>query len=351
MCYFNSILGLSEYIYKYRESGSSLIKLKMQSENASQENPNDNQPANPGAIGDSAPETRIFKIETSAISSLGGRFFEVRLDLFDGPIDLLLHLVKQNELPLEKISLALVAAQYVQCIEAMRRLDLEVAGEYLVIAATLLSIKSSMLLNQRVEIVGDDDNKEPDPYEELLRRLREAEVYTQGSISLGQRDLLGIDVFEGGTIDKQLQGEVRFKPHDATLLALAFKRAIEKSGASYVYSVEVQHVSIVERIVKILDILRSSGGKLEFEQLLLLPDGGTVPRGQLVGSFLALLELCKRQMIAVEQDELFGRIYVALTMTDESNLRFSSEFDEADADRGGSNGGIEQDSDSEVVNR
>ncbi len=83
-------------------------------------------------------------------------FFEVQVDLFKGPIDLLLHLVKQKELPLEEISLAEVADQYMHCLEQMRRFDLEIAGEYLVIAATLLSIKSSHLLNEPVELVEDD---------------------------------------------------------------------------------------------------------------------------------------------------------------------------------------------------
>ena len=74
-------------------------------------------------------------------------FFTVEIDQFNGPIDLLLHLVKQNELPVEKISLARVTSQYMHCIERMGKIDLEIAGEYLVIAATLLSIKSSILLD------------------------------------------------------------------------------------------------------------------------------------------------------------------------------------------------------------
>ncbi|RIL11386.1 MAG: segregation/condensation protein A, partial [Proteobacteria bacterium] len=101
-------------------------------------------------------------------------FFEVKLDVFDGPIDLLLHLVKQNELPIEKVSLAKVASQYLECLEKMRYFDLDVAGEYLVIAATLVSIKSSILLNQPVELVEDEEGNLVDPHEELLNRLREA---------------------------------------------------------------------------------------------------------------------------------------------------------------------------------
>ncbi|NMC63810.1 MAG: segregation/condensation protein A, partial [SAR324 cluster bacterium] len=95
-------------------------------------------------------------MQSEAVKFQGlSQLFNVSLPLFDGPIDLLLHLVKTNELPISKVSLAEVAEQYMQCLELMKSLDLDVAGEYLVIAATLLAIKSSFLLNEPVELVMD----------------------------------------------------------------------------------------------------------------------------------------------------------------------------------------------------
>ena len=113
------------------------------------------------------------------------QFFSVQTPLFDGPIDLLLHLVKTNELPITKLSLAEVAEQYMQCLDMMRSLDLEIAGEYLVIAATLLSIKSSVLLDEPVEMVPDEEGNLYDPYEALLEQL--GELPSPGAADLAPR--------------------------------------------------------------------------------------------------------------------------------------------------------------------
>jgi segregation and condensation protein A len=96
------------------------------------------------------------------------RFFEVNLELFDGPLDLLLHLIKKRELPIEKVSLAEVTGQYLECIKSLRYYDVEVAAEYLVIAATMLSVKASVLLNDPVELVPDENGEMIDPHEVLL---------------------------------------------------------------------------------------------------------------------------------------------------------------------------------------
>lgn len=242
--------------------------------------------------------------------------FEVRLDLFDGPIDLLLHLVKKNELPIEKLSLAQIAAQYMHCIESMRELDLELAGEYLVIAATLLSIKSSFLLDDPVELVLDDEGNLVDPHEELLRRLREAAVYKDGARYLGGRALLGVDVFEPPSILPSLESPpVKLKQHDPFLLGIAFRKLIDKAdSASPLFKISIDSVSIVAVMMRVVDDLRASNGPLSFEKLV----GDLTSRGSIISSFLALLELCKRQVIAVSQPELGAEILIALSENSES---------------------------------
>ena len=264
----------------------------------------------------------------SGITSGGdefSHFFEVKLELFDGPIDLLLHLVKQNELPLEKVSLAQVTGQYLACIEKMRRYDLDIAGEYLVIAATLLSMKSCILLNEPVELVPDEEGNLIDPHDELLRRLREAEIFREGVAHLSCSEQLGIDVFAAPC---SLHGfeppPVTFRQHDAILLGQAFVRLIERSGADKnLITITFEAVSIVDRMMDVITSLKTSGGRARFTALI----GDRTSRGTIIASFLALLELCKRQAIAVEQSELFGEIDIVLLLDGFDARNTTSEFD------------------------
>ncbi len=251
--------------------------------------------------------------------------FQVRLELFDGPIDLLLHLVKQEELPIEKLSLAQIADQYMGYLEALRDLDLEVAGEYLLIAATLVSIKSSVLLNEPPELVRDEDGALIDPHEELLRRLREAQVYKEGAGCLAGRPVLGVDVFAPTGISADSDELVIYKQHDALLLGRAFMKLLQKSGADeHLLTISVDAISIVERMVTILNTLKSAGGALPFEQLIPQP----VTRATIISSFVALLELCKRSAIRVRQEGAFESITIALSGGEVPVGNLTSEFDE-----------------------
>lgn len=253
-------------------------------------------------------------------------FFEVRLDLFDGPIDLLLHLVKKNELPIEKVSLAEIANQYLLCLEQAKYLDLEIAGEYLVIAATLLSIKSSLLLNEPVEFVADEDGNLIDPHQELLERLRAAAIYRDGALQLGERKLLGVDVF-ANTLEFENIEPISggFVDHDPYLLGRAFKRLLAQAGDKEpLYMVTVDSVSIVERMMAVVDALQKSGGRLIFQKLI--PD--LTSRGSIISTFLALLELAKRGAISIAQEKNFDEISIVLSGGASSDIPMSSEFDE-----------------------
>ncbi len=257
--------------------------------------------------------------------------FELQLDMFDGPIDLLLHLVKQNELPLEKLSLAQVATQYFEYLERMRHFDLEVAGEYLVIAATLVSLKSSIILNDPVELVLDDDGQMVNPHDILLQRLREAAIYRDGADQLGQRKLLGIDVFDAPQSMSRVDGvTITYKPHDVMLLGEAFRKILKKIKDTPQYSVVLESVSVVERMMSILDILKNEPGGVEFSRLIT----DQTSRGAVIGSFVAMLELCKRHVIKVKQDQIFESIIVVLAAGDFDPQKFygdgelESEFDQ-----------------------
>ncbi|MBN8549132.1 MAG: segregation/condensation protein A [Deltaproteobacteria bacterium] len=251
-------------------------------------------------------------------------FFEVQLDLFNGPIDLLLHLVKQRELPIEKLSLAAITDQYLHCIESASEYDLEIAGEYLVIAATLLSIKASILLNEPVELVPDDEGNLVDPHEELLRRLREAQIYKDGASHLAKNPMLGIDVFAAPSSLSQFEDpDVKFVEHDPMLLGRAFRKLLEQSGQAATFTISIDSVSIVERMMKILDTLKEYPQGLAFYKLI--PD--ITSRGSIISSFIAMLELCKRQAIKVRQDETFKEIFIGLASENFDATALTSEYD------------------------
>jgi len=256
-----------------------------------------------------------------------GSFFELRLEHFDGPIDLLLHLVKKNELPIERISLAQVASQYMNCIDRMKQLDLEVAGEYLVIAATLLSVKSAMLLNEKVELVEDEDGNLVDPHEELLNRLREAEIYKQGALELASRHLLGFDVFSSRSELGSIKAPpVEYKNHDPMLLGKAFKKMLDGVGEEERLTITLESVSIIETMMFILNTLKNERQAVSFEDLVAEPE----KRSSIIATFLALLELSKRQLLSVNQEHPDADIRIALVSASIDTESLGSEFDVLD---------------------
>ena len=256
------------------------------------------------------------------MTDAGSHNFELRMEIFDGPIDLLLHLVKLNELPIEKLALAEVASQYLEYLERMRCFDLEVAGEYLVIAATLVSIKSSIILNDPVELVIDDEGKMVNPHDMLLERLREAAIYRDGADKLANCNLLGIDVFDAPQSMTRVDGlTVTYRPHDAMLLGEAFRKVLKKIKDTPQYSVFLESVSVVDRMMGILELLKCAPGGIEFSGLI--PD--LTSRGVVIGSFVALLELCKRQVILVKQDQVFDNIVVVLSSDSFDPQKFYSQ--------------------------
>lgn len=278
-------------------------------------------------------------MQSEAVKFQGlSQLFNVTLPLFDGPIDLLLHLVKTNELPISKVSLAEVAEQYMQCLELMKSLDLDVAGEYLVIAATLLSIKSSFLLNEPVELVMDEEGNLYDPYEALLQQLREAEIYQDAAIALGRCDMLGVDVFEGPSLLHFVDaGPETLTKHDPVLLGKAFTRLLNKASERGVaLTIQFDPVSIVERMMEVLKRLEEHDGPIVFHALV--PD--VTSKTSIVSTFCALLELCKRGAITVLQEESFDEIFIGLSgeKIDLTTLRSDFDKEEGEAQESEVNG-------------
>jgi segregation and condensation protein A len=243
------------------------------------------------------------------------RFFEVRLELFDGPLDLLLHLVKKRELPIEKVSLAEVTGQYLECIKNLRYYDVETAAEYLVIAATMLSVKASVLLNDPVELIPDENGELIDPHEALVNRLKELEAFRAAAGDLGSRPVLGQDVFAPPVKSKKIDPAlIPIADHQADLLVRAFHSVMSRLGErSATYSIRIDTVSVVERMRIVVDSLKTLGGAGTFAALL----GENADRMTAIGVFVAVLELCRRRMVAVSQDGPKAEIKVALADNDD----------------------------------
>jgi segregation and condensation protein A len=236
--------------------------------------------------------------------------YEVKLDIFEGPLDLLLYLIKKNEIDIYDIPIALITEHYLEHIEMMRYLNLDVAGEYLVLASTLIHIKSKMLLPAQEE--GNEDNEEEtDPRSELVKQLLDYQVFKEAATQLEQRPLLERDIFIRGHSVEYQGAEMGEDETDMELsvfeLVEAFYRIFSAAGEKEFMEIDVEKMSLTDRINEIMEKLAEKK-KLTFAELL----GDYSNRKMILYSFLAILELMKLRMIKVYQASSFGVIRVAL---------------------------------------
>lgn len=242
----------------------------------------------------------------------------VRTEAFEGPLDLLLHLIRKNELDIYNIPMAEISRQYLEYLDVMRELNLDVAGEFLVMASTLIQIKSQMLLPQ----VSDAPEEElgEDPRAELVRRLLEYERYREASALLVAREVLDRDVFARTFPSAELEtfpSEEVSTVIDMFELVDAFRRILAKVPKESFHEVGSENISIADRISDILEFLQSSDS-VTFEDLFI----GSDTREFIVATFLALLELCRLKMVRLSQYETYGAILVrsAIIETDVESI-------------------------------
>lgn len=240
--------------------------------------------------------------------------YNVHLDKFDGPLDLLLHLIRKNELDVCDIPIAVITRQYLDYIKLMKDLNLEVAGDFLVMAATLLQIKSRMLLPQDEPEEGEDE--ETDPREELIRRLMEYQQYKEAGMVIGARALLGREVFVRSYTDPVLIAAQNVEgPLEVSLFDLvdAFRILLARIPAEHFHDVAAAETfSIADCINEILSLLQERD-TLQFDELV--RDDFT--RERVIVTFLALLELCRLKLIRIFQDGHQGSIWFVPSVTQE----------------------------------
>lgn len=232
--------------------------------------------------------------------------YSVHLDKFDGPMDLLLHLVKKNEMDICDISIAVITRQYLDFIRLMKDLNLEVAGDFLVMAATLLHIKSRQLLP--VDDQEDEDAEEEDPRIELVRRLQEYQQYKDAGMLIGARALLGREVFLR-TVEEPLLKAVQNAegPVEVNLYELvdAFRVLLQRIPVESFHDVAPgDSLSIADCINEILSLLQEKD-TLQFEDMV----RDEFTRERVIVTFLALLELCRLKLIRIFQGSEHGSIW------------------------------------------
>ncbi|UCE19949.1 MAG: segregation/condensation protein A [Gemmatimonadota bacterium] len=230
--------------------------------------------------------------------------YKVRLENFEGPLDLLLFLIKQQEIDIYDIPIASITKQYLDYIGLMQSLDLEVAGEYLVMAATLLLIKSRMLLPQ--EMV-DEDVEGDDPRQELVQRLLEYQQYKEVATSLSDREEEQRHVFLRQSCPPEEEGEGLEAFQKVTLFDLlsAFRQALQRISEPSFYPIHRNALSVEDKIEEISQRL-SRQGKILFVDLL----ASDATRAALVVTFIALLEMIRKRSVIIKQTKLFGDIWL-----------------------------------------
>ncbi len=222
--------------------------------------------------------------------SLGGDDYAVKLQVFEGPLDLLLHLIRQNEVEITDIPIAEISTQYLEYLQLMRDLNLDIAGEYLVMAATLALIKSRMLLPSEDE---PEEGEGLDPRAELIARLLEYERYKEVAEALSKRRLLGRDVFAATGLGPEPVPEAE-REIEVGLFELidAFRLVLENAGAGEAHEVETEVVSVRDRMLFVMESLERTES-IEFNRLFESERGVLPSRPVIIATFLAILELAR----------------------------------------------------------
>jgi segregation and condensation protein A len=234
-----------------------------------------------------------------ALQPGAGAAYAVKLPVFEGPLDLLLHLIRLDEVDVTDIPIARIAQQYLEYLELLRELDLDVAGEYLLMAATLAWIKSRMLLPPEP---GEEDEEGLDPRAELVARLLEYQRFKTAAAELGELPRLERDVFRPCVPDVEpVPDAERTLAVGLFELLTAMRRVLDQARArSATHEVEVEEVTVLERMRAVMDALEGTE-TLEFFDVFRGMAGEVTSRASLVATFLAILELTRLGALRIYQ--------------------------------------------------
>lgn len=235
---------------------------------------------------------------------------KVQLEIFEGPLDLLLYLVRKEEVDIYEVNLTKIATQFIEYVELMKELDLDIAGEFLVMAATLMFIKSRELLpkNQQTEI--PEEEEEEDPRWELIRQLVEYKKFKDAAAKLQERELEQEQIYARipGKPEFAVETSTPAKPEVSIFdLVNAVSNILKRyNSRPQAREIHAEPWTVSEKIELISGIIRSRN-KMRFSELF---DTATA-RGEVVVTFLALLELIRMKQLRIEQSEAFAEIEIS----------------------------------------
>lgn len=241
--------------------------------------------------------------------------YKVHLESFEGPLDLLLHLIEKNRIDIYDIPIALLTEQYMAYLAKFKEFNIEIASEFLVMAATLLQIKSKILLPDTKIETETTDEEETDPRQELVERLLEYRRYKEISSVLSEMaQEAGQRYFRKSTLP-----EPKHLPPtdlDVKLLWQAFQNVLEGQieHAPLIANVAREQYTIEDKIVSLLAILKENNGNICFTAVFT----PKTSKAELITTFLAMLELIKIKRISVYQTGLFSPIYLKINENDDT---------------------------------
>ena len=240
--------------------------------------------------------------------------YAIKLDIFEGPLDLLLYLIKKNQIDIYNIPIALITRQYLDYLNLIKSLNLDLAGEYLVMASTLIHIKSRLLLPVPEE--PSPEELEDDPRSELVRQLLEHQAFKEAADLLTRRPILERDVFKRAAAlpeEKRSSGAEEEELVEASIFELieAFHQIVSRLDQKELLEIDLEKLSLSDIINDVMERLTREKN-LTFDELL----GEKRERRRIVYTFLALLELIKLKMIKAYQTAAFGviRIFPAVEL-------------------------------------
>jgi len=234
--------------------------------------------------------------------------YQVRLEVFEGPLDLLLHLIAKAKINIEDISISEITAQYMDYLSQMQALDIDIASEFMVMAATLLHIKSSKLLPKPVQ---QSEEQEPDPQQQLIERLKQYKKYKDAGEWLHERYMVYSNMYSKlpeevvDTAEDVKFSNVTKQDIAQTMMALLDKKNTSQQSQTVVRNIKPEPISLHERINQLAALIVRRG-KVLFSQLV----SRKFSRLYVVVTFLALLEMVNRGWVAVQQSRPFSDIFI-----------------------------------------
>ncbi len=229
---------------------------------------------------------------------------KVKLEIFEGPLDLLLYLIKKNHIKINDLPIALVLEQYLEYLELLKLLDINIASEYLVMAATLIQIKSKNLIPRNEENIEEEEQQ--DPRQELVRRLLEYQKYKEAARTLKNRENKRLKYLTRPDSLQEYKPEELYFEASIFDLITAFKSALKDIPKDIFLEVIKDEFTVEQKIHDILHILLERS-KVELQALF----ANSKNKLEIVATFLAILELIRLKEIGVYQESLFGRIIIA----------------------------------------